>query len=160
MAFFDTLFVRCIEMGCNKFSEEQMKQIKKNPYVIKVSESSITYSEEFKDEFIIRHNTGKLPKVILKELGFDITILGQKRINSITERCKKYALRDEGSKDIRKDNSNFGRPRTKDLTPEEEIAKLKHRNLVLEQENEFLKKMIFLAKKVQWEKSQQQKNIK
>ena len=36
----------------------------------------------------------------------------------------------------------------------------KHKNIVLEQENDFLKKMIFLAKRVQWEKSLREKDTK
>jgi len=145
-------------MAINTFTAEQIKELSKNPYVLKVSEKSITYSEEFKNEFIMRLESGSTPAIIMLELGFDIKVLKQTRISEVARRCKKYALRTEGVKDTRGINS--GRPRTKDLTPEEELVKFKHKNLILQQENEFLKKMIYLAKKVQWEKSHQQKNSK
>ena len=147
-------------MGCNKFSEEEVKQLSKNPYVIKVSKSSITYSENLKKEFIERMNEGELPREILRELGFDTKTLGEKRIYSIIYRFRNYSLRADGVKDTRKDNVKTGRPSTKELTVDEKIKKLEHKNLVLEQENDFLKKMIFLVKKREWEKSVQEKNTK
>ena len=146
-------------MGYKKFTAQQIEQIRKNPYVIKVSESSITYSEEFKKEFIAKLQLGDNPSKILSELGFNTSVLGRSRIRSITQRCKRYALRVEGTRDVRKD-MNINRAKIKDLTAEEQIEMLKHKNLVLEQENEFLKKMIFLARKTKWEKSRLKKNIK
>ena len=35
-------------MGVNYFTEEQVKELEKNPYVKKVSNKSITYEKEFK----------------------------------------------------------------------------------------------------------------
>lgn len=145
-------------MGTNKFTKEQIEQLNKNPYVIKASETTITYSNEFKHEFIQRYDVGKLPTEIFRELGFDVAVLKRKRIDNFAQRSKKNATRPEGTSDIRKLSS--GRPRTKDLTLEEQIERLKHKNLVLEQENDFLKKMIFLAKRTRWEKSHLKKNIK
>ena len=145
-------------MGTNKFTKEQITELNKNKYVIKASETTITYSEEFKQEFIQRYQNGKLPSEILIELGFDTSILKPERIRNISRRCREYALRPEGTLDTRKGNS--GRPRTKGLTPEEQIEKLKHKNLVLKQENDFLKKMISLSKKIKWEKSRLKKSTR
>ena len=36
-------------MGVNYFTEEQVRELEKNPYVKKVSNKSITYAEEFKE---------------------------------------------------------------------------------------------------------------
>ena len=36
-------------MGVNYFTEEQVKELEKNPYVKKVSNKSITYAKEFKE---------------------------------------------------------------------------------------------------------------
>ena len=72
---------------------------------------------------------------------------------------KNESKRLSGFKDTRKGNS--GRPRTKDLTPEEEIARLKHKNKLLQQENDFLKRIRSINKKqlskIQKDK-QQEKN--
>lgn len=59
----------------------------------------------------------------------------------LSARFKKMAARPEGATDNRKNVS--GRPKTKDLTPEEEIQRLKHKIKYLEQENDFLKKSDF-----------------
>ena len=135
-----------------------MEQLNNNPYVIKVSETTITYSDEFKEEFIQRYNAGKFPSEIFTELGFNTSVLKRKRIDNFALRCKKNALRPEGVSSIK--GLNSGRPITKDLTLEEQVERLKHKNLVLQQENDFLKKMIYLSKKTKWEKSRLKKSIK
>lgn len=38
-------------MGTNKFTKEQMEQLRLNPYVEKVSETTITYTTAFKERF-------------------------------------------------------------------------------------------------------------
>lgn len=83
-------------------------------------------------------------------------LIGRKRIDNFANRVKK-----NGVEDTRKGNS--GRPRehnTKKLTLEEELKLIKHKNALLEQENEFLKKMIFLGKESSWMKSLQAKDTK
>ena len=40
-------------MGINYFTDEQLKELKNNPYVVKCSAKNITYAEEFKDLFWI-----------------------------------------------------------------------------------------------------------
>ena len=63
--------------------------------------------------------------------------------------------REEGFNDMRKDAS--GRPLTRTLTSDEEIARLQHQVKYLKQENEFLKKMNFLNRQAQWKHKQNQK---
>ena len=55
------------------------------------------------------------------------------------------AARDEGFSDTRKGKS--GRPTTKSLTDEEIIERLKQKNKILQQENDFLKRVRFINKK-------------
>ena len=92
-------------------------------------------------KFIEKINKNENPKDILKELGFDTELLNKNRIKSIKRRCKLYATRIEGVKDIRKDNCNFRKP----ITSEREIKKLK-------EEIEFLKKITRLYMNSQKEK--------
>ena len=63
-------------MGANYFSDEQVKELEKNPYVKKVSVKSITYSEEFKELFWTDLQKGMLPRNIFKKYGFDPSLLG------------------------------------------------------------------------------------
>ena len=58
---------------------------------------------------------------------------------------KKQAARTDGFKDTRSTNS--GRPPVKELSLEEQLERLKHKNMVLQQENDFLKRVRFINKK-------------
>ena len=89
-------------MGVNYFTEEQVKELEKNPYVKKVSNKSITYAKEFKELYWIDYQNGIQPIEIFKKYGFDPNVLGAKRRNTFTERLKKQTQRVEGFKDTRK----------------------------------------------------------
>ena len=106
-------------MSNKTFTIEEQEKLRVNPYVKNVTDKSITYTEEFREYFINQYNLGKLPKEIFKEAGFDINILGNKRIKSNTKRFKKMSERLEGFKDTREDNS--GRPIGGQLSDEEKL---------------------------------------
>ena len=131
--------------GVNYFSDEQVKELEKNPYVKKVSAKSITYSEEFKELFWIGLQQGMTPGNIFRKYGFDPRMLGSIRTNSFTYRVKKEAAREERFKDTRSTNS--GRPPTKNLTVEEQLERLKQKYKILQQENDFLKRVRFINRK-------------
>lgn len=146
-------------MGTNHFTEEQQTILRQNPYVIKVSKTSITYTEEFRERFYHEYKDGNLPSAILRGMDFDPRMLGKKRIDHLVGNVRKYEAHNEDFRDRRKDSS--GRPRTKDLTPEEKISRLEHQVQYLKQENEFLKKINYLEKKAEWEvEHRQKKSIK
>lgn len=138
------------------FTEEQISELQKNPYVLKVSDSTITYSQEFREEFYKSLMNGGTPSQILTDMGFDTKVLGKQRVNNITKRIKKMASRYNGFEDTRKGSS--GRPATKELSPDEQIAYLQHQLKFKDQQIEALKKMNFINKKAQWK--QQKKNSK
>ena len=142
-------------MGNKYFTDEQLKELLKNPYVKNASNKSITYTEEFKEYFVAAYDTGKTPSEILRNSRFDVRALGQDRIDNISRRFRKMSKREEGFNDMRKDAS--GRPLTRTLTSDEEIARLQHQVKYLKQENEFLKKMNFLNRQAQWKSKQNQK---
>ena len=126
------------------FDEEQQKRLRANHWVKSVTEKSISFTEDFKIYFINEYNLGKLPKQIFKDAGFDINMLGDKRIEQSTARFKKQNKRKEGFHDTRTNNS--GRRLGKELSIEEENELLKKQNAKLQQELEFLKKMEYLAR--------------
>lgn len=145
-------------MGINHLTKEQQAILLKNPYVIKVSQTSITYSEEFKARFYHEYKDGNPPSVILRGMGFDPRVLGKKRIDRFVGNVRKHEVDNDDFHDRRKDSS--GRPRIRDLTPKEKISRLEHQVQYLKQENEFLKKINHLEKKAEWEKRCQQTNTK
>lgn len=132
-------------MGVNYFTDEQLRLLEENPYVVKVSKKSITYSEEFKELYWIDYQNGMQPIEIFKKYGFDPYALGSRRRANFTDRLKKQTARKDGFKDTRSKNS--GRPSTKELSLEEQLERLKHKNEILQQENDFLKRVRFINRK-------------
>ena len=132
-------------MGVNYFTDEQLRLLEENPYVVKASKKSITYSEEFKELYWIDYQNGMQPIEIFKKYGFDPYALGSRRRDNFTNRLKKQAAREDGFKDTRSKNS--GRPSTKELSLEVQLERLKHKNEVLQQENDFLNRVRFINRK-------------
>lgn len=54
-------------IGINYFTKEQIELLSNNKYVIKVSEKSITYSDEVKLLFLQESNNGLTPKLIFEK---------------------------------------------------------------------------------------------
>ena len=123
------------------FSSKEIKTLQKNPNVHRVSERSITYTEDFKNRFIDGHLAGKLPRQIFVENGFDVDVIGIKRIEQSAHRWKKaYEMNGlMGLTDSRKTAS--GRPFKRELTPSEVIERQKARIELLEGQVELLKKL-------------------
>ena len=123
------------------FTEKEIKLLSSNKYVKSVSPKGITYTDEFKHIFIVEKEKGKFPREIFEESGFDVEILGMKRIKAASERWRKAFNQDgvAGLRDARAGNS--GRPRDKELTLEEKNARLEAQINLLKAENELLKKI-------------------
>lgn len=128
-------------MGVNYFTDEQIKILKDNPYIEKISHKSIKYSQKFKMEFWSRYSQGESPSSILSSFDIDPHILGPRRMSNIVQRIKKDAERLEVFEDTRKHNA--GRPKTREMSPEEKIAYQK-------QEIEFLKKIRLAERESYW----------
>lgn len=111
-------------MSVHYFSDKQVEELRRNPYVDKVSNKAITYSEVYKQHFMHELDHGKFPTQIFREAGFDTQVVGKERIKSFSRRMRKMAVRIEGFTDLRAHHS--GRPQTKERTTDEEIVYLKH----------------------------------
>lgn len=142
-------------MGVHYFSDKQVEELRGNPYVDKVSNKAITYSEVFKQHFMHELNQGKFPTQIFREAGLDTQVVGKERIKSFSRRIRKMADRIEGFTDLRAQHS--GRPQTKERTTDEEIAYLKHQVALQKQQIDALKKMNFINRKAT--KASPKKNI-
>lgn len=75
-------------MGRGNFTKAEMETLLRNPYVADVNEKSISYSTEFKFLFMDEYIKGKRPTEIFRDAGFDIRILGSKRIERACARWK------------------------------------------------------------------------
>ena len=91
-------------MKTNHFTAEQQAILQQNPYVAKVSKTTITYTEEFKKRFYDEYKAGNLRSAILRGMGFDPRVLGKKRIDRFVGNVRKYE--DTSNSERRDLNSN------------------------------------------------------
>jgi transposase len=145
-------------VGKNYFSEEQQEQLRANPYIKTVSEKAITYTRQFREKFAMDYQDGKIPSVILKDMGIDPKVIGKRRQDQIVRKMRECMQRPEGFEDTRKGSS--GRPATKDLSDKEKISRLEHQIKYLKQENEYLKKIEFLDRQSEWKKKYRRRQKK
>jgi len=146
-------------MAKSRFTPEQMTIISKNPYVKSMTDKYINFTDEFKKVFLQETDKGKSASRVFSECGFDLIILGRKAAKNCLDRFRRIRNeeRSTGLEDLRKKNS--GRPRTKNLTNEENVARLNSRIEYLEAENEFLKGLRKIERRaMQRIKSKQKKN--
>ena len=132
-------------MGINYFTDEQVEELKKNPYVKSVTNKYINYTEEFKEHFYLEYSKEIPAGKILEDCGFNLKTLGRSRIKSLTDRVRIESRRSDGFTDTRKDHS--GRCNTKILTAEQKLERAEQKIKILEQENDFLKRVRFINKK-------------
>lgn len=143
------------------FTEEQIKELKQNKYVNKVTEKTISFTKEFKEHFIDESNKGKGPTRIFIESGINPYTIGSERIKHFSKRIKSKYKKKESFDDNR-GKKTTGRPKKvkeKELSIEEQLDKLKHENLVLKAEINLLKKMESMVEKKKLMNSQQKKGI-
>ncbi|MGO4111658.1 HTH domain-containing protein, partial [Paenibacillus sp. YAF4_2] len=97
-------------MSKKRFSKIECEGLSKNKNVLKVSEKAITYADEFKQRFIDQYLGGKTPREIFEANGFDVSVLGMKRVAQCADRWRKAYEKDGiiGLVDSRKESS--GRP--------------------------------------------------
>jgi hypothetical protein len=130
-------------MSKKTFTEKDIKLLSENPYVKSVSPKGITYTDEFKQLFIVENEKGKLPREIFEECGFDIDVIGKKRMQSSADRWRAAYVENglDGLVDSRKGSS--GRPTDRELSLEEKYARMEAQINLLKAENELLKKIRF-----------------
>lgn len=63
-----------------KFTLEQMEALAANPFTLKLDNSHISYTLEFKNLFLARYEAGEGIREIFENLGYDTKILGNDRI--------------------------------------------------------------------------------
>lgn len=128
-------------MSNKVFTAIEVEALSKNPYVKKVSPKGITYTDDFKSIFINENEKGRFPRDIFEEHGFDIQVLGMKRVESAGKRWR-AAYRKNGSEGLVDTRSyKSGRQNEKELSLEEKYKRLEAQSQLLKAENELLKKI-------------------
>lgn len=129
-------------MSKKAFTSSQMEELQKNPNVIGVTESAITYQPSFKVKAVLENLNGKNPKQIFVDHGFDVSIIGEelprKRLYKWREIYKEL-----GESGLLSDKRGKGTKRSssKELSLEEKLRRAEAKIKFLEVENDFLKKL-------------------
>nr|WP_235069863.1 IS3 family transposase [Turicibacter sp. TJ11] len=127
-------------MSKKLFTPQEIEQLKQNDYVKSVSEKGITYTKEFKENFIAMSEKGNFPREIFEYYGFNVEMLGMQRVNSAAKRWKQ-AFKTQGPLGLDDSRTtNSGRPLKRELTIEEQLLRTQAELEVLRIENELLKK--------------------
>ncbi len=128
-------------------TSKQIKDLLKNPNVIKCSPKSIGYSQEFKILAVNQYEENGLPaKEIFRQAELDPDIIGQETPRGCLKRWRRVN-KIKGPNGLKNDNRGNavgcgkGRPRIKDLTDEEKIKRLEATVAYLKAENDFLAKL-------------------
>lgn len=124
-----------------KYTQKQIKELKSNPYTLKVDDQRIFFTIEFKKVFWTKYQAGMSPRVILKELNYSLDNFGQKQIDSIVQRVKKEALAGEFTEGYSRINRIKINEPSSDITPQN-IKQMQNELLYLRQEVDFLKKVL------------------
>jgi len=119
--------------------EEQMLLLKNN--VTKVTDKSITYSDEFKVNSIRSYVKGKFPSEIFREAGLNLNISGNQNPRKCLNRWKRTYLAD-GKDGLMGGKRGHGgrRPENLEMSLEERLNAAEAQVAYLKMENEFLKR--------------------
>lgn len=129
------------------FTEQEILVLSRNKYIKNVTFKGITYTNEFKLQFIAEYETGKTSRKIFEDAGFDIDIIGMKRIESASIRWRN-AYKNKGVLGLEDTRTlNSGRILNRELTIEEILAKK-------DAEIEYLKAELELIKKLELQERQ------
>jgi hypothetical protein len=133
-----------VAVAGRRFDAGARAKILQNKNVLRVGETQITYSPDFKVEAVHANLVeGKPPYLIFLDAGFDLDLIGHD--------TPKYCLKEwraviqqrgeQGLRNDRRGKGSTGRPTERALTIEEKLHRAEARVRYLEKENEFLKKL-------------------
>ena len=75
-------------MSTRTFTDEQVKTLNENPNVITATNRRISYTTDFKRQFVEKYAAGMTPREIFYQAGFDVIALGNKRIERASDRWR------------------------------------------------------------------------
>ena len=79
-----------------KFTPEELKHLQANPYTLRVTANSISYTLAFKEAFWALSLQGYTGTAAFRKLGYNTEVLGFERIHNTTKRIRREARSPEG----------------------------------------------------------------
>ena len=140
------------------FTTEQLSELLQSPYVSSVTQKSISYTVHFKDMFWQRYCDGVDPIQIFEDAGFNITTLSRTRIlgfaKTLRVQYERGAIWNEGNEPATESGETRILPptplqrskRTQDTINPADLARMFHKLKYMEQELEFIKKIILAGR--------------
>ena len=132
-----------------KFTPEELKHLQANPYTLRVSADSISYTLAFKEAFWALSLQGYTGTAAFRKLGYNTEALGFERIHNTTKRIRREARSPEGFHEGARGGVRIpvgGNSQTEGASaPSDEAARrMKREILCLQQQMAFLKKVMRL----------------
>lgn len=124
-------------------SDQDRRELEKNPNVLKVTASNVTYTPKFKLHAVTQYLSGKKPREIFREAGVNLGLFEETYAKRALARWRKVhsERKEKGFKEEMRGSGATGRPAGKKFKSiEDELRYLKA-------ENDFLKKLRALAVK-------------
>ena len=133
--------------GKKEFTLDEIRILESNKYTLYATETKIVHTKEFKETFWRMYNQGIPPRNILKELGYDVQLLGKKRSSMYPTRLKEELER-RGSFKEDTHHTKLKPPRDtnyEQMKDKKAIKEMQTELKYLRQELEFQKKIIELG---------------
>lgn len=133
-------------MTNKKFTQEEMDILRKNPYVVSVCPTKITYSLAFKKFALEQAQQGFKSTQIFPKAGFDPEMLGKPRMIAALKQIKREAASPEGLREPKGKSREerlaaFAKENYEKKQTKVAIRELQKKIVHLEQQIEFLKKI-------------------
>lgn len=117
----------------SKMSESERKKLEKNPNVLRIKDTRITYNPEFKINAVKAYLSGQYPEDIFLEAGFDLSSFCD-RYSSRMIRKWNSIYQNKGEEGLLTDyrgEKSKGRPPKKHGSEKEELEYLRMENFLL-----------------------------
>lgn len=128
-----------------KFTPEEIRHLRANPYTLKVSEETISYTLAFKEAFWALSLQGYTGMAAFRKLGYNTQVLGFERIHNTTKRIRKEArslkgLHETARGGVRLSGREDGQTGAAAASSDETARRMQREIVCLQQQMAFLKK--------------------
>lgn len=132
-------------MTLKEFTPEELVSLRQNKYVKGATCMRIRFTVEFKEKFWAQYENGHSPISILKELGFDPEVLGTSRVQGLARHIQEQVDSELGIRDMNV-RQFMRRDPNEPIPPSQAMRFMQHQMNYMQQELEYIKKIILLDK--------------